>query len=426
MLSLYRRFFTLHSVRFERREERVLGESLTTFRRYVCVFLLVILGLSLGVSEFVVIGIEPELAASFDVPLSRVGELISVYSATYAVLTPILALTTGRLRRFQLLVAYSVFFCIGNMAAVIAVNFISLLLARALLGSVSGALLAVGVTYIPELVSKQRVSQTIAIVYAAFSVAMVLATSLGRLIADRLNWELALIGALMLALVTCIALIAFLPRHGATDEPATFHEQAGLLKEPCVLGGVSIFVFGVGSVYVFYGYVTPYLEQILGVSPTVSSAVLMGYGLACLISNLASGWVASRFGLRALIITFPVQALLLFVLWLLGSSTLPALVTVLLIGLSMYLVSVPCVTMFMGAAAQRHPKALTLASSLEPMAFNIGIAFGTAMGGMVVAGPGLANVGFIGAVFSLVACVLATFTTFLEKRSRMLLEQDAL
>ena len=60
------------------------------------------------------------------------------------------------------------------------------------------------------------------------------------------------------------------------------------------------------------------------------------------------------------------------------------------------------------------------------MAFNIGIAFGTAMGGMVVAGPGLANVGFIGAVFSLVACVLATFTTFLEKRSRMLLEQDAL
>ena len=128
-------------------------------------------------------------------PLSRVGELISVYSATYAVLTPILALTTGRLRRFQLLVAYSVFFCIGNMAAVIAVNFTSLLLARALLGSVSGALLAVGVTYIPELVSKQRVSQTIAIVYAAFSVAMVLATSLGRLIADRLNWELALIGA---------------------------------------------------------------------------------------------------------------------------------------------------------------------------------------------------------------------------------------
>lgn len=86
-----------------------MGESLTTFRRYVCVFLLVILGLSLGVSEFVVIGIEPELAASFDVPLSRVGELISVYSATYAVLTPILALTTGRLRRFSclLLTLYS-------------------------------------------------------------------------------------------------------------------------------------------------------------------------------------------------------------------------------------------------------------------------------------------------------------------------------
>ncbi|WP_428379371.1 MFS transporter [Olsenella sp. Marseille-QA0557] len=403
-----------------------MGENLTTFRRYLCVFLLVVLGLSLGVSEFVVIGIEPELAASFGVPLSRVGELISVYSATYAIITPILALTTGRLRRFQLLVAYSVVFCIGNSAAVIAANFTSLLLARVLLGSVSGALLAVGVTYIPELVSKERVSQTIAIVYAAFSVAMVLATSAGRLIADRLNWDIALIGTLVLALVTCIALVAFLPRHGATDEPATFHEQVGLLKEPCVLGGMSIFIFGVGSVYVFYGYVTPYLEQILGVSPTISSAVLMGYGIACLISNLTSGWIASRFGLKALIFTFPVQALLLFSLWMLGGSTLPALVIVLLIGLSMYLVSVPCVTMFMGTAAQRHPKALTLASSLEPMAFNVGIAFGTAVGGSVVAGPGLASVGLVGALFSVVACALAALTTFLEKRSRVLAQQDAL
>ena len=89
-------------------------------------------------------------------------------------------------------------------------------------------------------------------------------------------------GVLALAVVTCAALVAVLPREGATDEPAKMREQAGLLAEPQVLTGILIFVFGVGCVYVFYGYVTPYLEQVLGLSAMEASAALMGYGVvAC-------------------------------------------------------------------------------------------------------------------------------------------------
>lgn len=394
------------------------GATMSPLRTRLCVALLAVLGFSLGCSEFAVIGIEGELAASLGVPLARAGELISATSVSYAVCTPVLAIATGRLRRFPLLVSYSVLFCLANAVAVAAPGFGPLLASRVLLGAVSGALLAVGITYLPELLGPDRVSMAVSVVYAAFSVAMVVATSAGRLVAELADWRLVLVGTLVLALATCGALVAVLPREGATDEPAGMREQAALLAEPNVLSGMAIFVFGVGSVYVLYGYVTPYLEQVLGLDPMASSAVLMAFGAATFLSNLASGWLAARLGVRALLVTFPLQAALLAAVFLAGAAAVPAVAAILAVGVSMYLLSVPCVSMFMDTAARRHPKALTLASSLEPMSFNVGIAFGTAVGGAVVSGPGLALAGLVGAGFSLVAWALSALTAWLEARSR--------
>ena len=392
--------------------------SLSRPMRLLCVGLLVLLGFSLGCSEFVVIGIEVNIADAFSVTLAQAGELISMFAITYAACTPVLAIVTGRFRRFQLLVAYALIFCAANLVQAVAPTFAVLLLSRVLIGAVSGAFLAVGVTYIPELLGPERMSMGISVVYAAFSVAMVVATSAGKMVAELLTWRIAMWASLALAVVTCAALVAVLPREGATDEPATMREQAGLLAEPQVITGILIFVFGVGCVYVFYGYVTPYLEQVLGLSAMEASATLMGYGVVCFFSNLLSGWLDARFGMRALVVTFPVLAALLFGLWLLGPAMPAALVVVMGIALLMYVASVPCISAFMETARRGHPKALTLASSLEPMSFNIGIAFGTAVGGAVVSGPGIASVGLVGGVFALVALALTIVTLRLLSSSR--------
>ena len=385
----------------------------------LCIALLTLLGFSLGCSEFVVIGIQPELAASLGIPLAQAGMFMSVFSITYAAATPLLALGTGRIPRFKLLVGYAVLFILGNAVSAMAESFEVLLAARVLIGLVSGGLLAVGVTYIPELVGMERTSMCISLVYAAFSVAMVIATSAGKLLAASVGWHYALLGALGLAVVVCAALVALLPREGAADIPAGVREQLPLLTDPRCLCGMAIFIFGVGSVYTFYGYVTPYLEDVLGLSAAGASAVLMAYGAATFVSNLASGWIDARFGVKALVVTFPLQGLLLFALFCVGPTAPVAVMLILGIGLSMYLVSVPCVSLFMTTAAQEYPQALTLASSLEPTAFNVGIAFGTAVGGTVLSGIGIAYVGAVGAAFSLVACGLAAVTANIaRKRAR--------
>lgn len=385
----------------------------------LCIALLVALGFSLGCSEFIVIGIQPEIARNYDVALSQTGLLMSAFSITYAIATPVLALGTGRLARRALLIGYSALFCLGNAAAALAVSFEMLIAARVLIGFVSGALLAVGVTYIPELAGMKRISLCISLVYAAFSIAMVISTSAGRFIAATFDWHYAVIGTLVMSVVVCGALIVILPREGATDIPATAREQLPLLCDPRMLFGMAIFVFGVGSIYVFYGYVTPYLEDILGFGTLEASGALMAYGGMCFLSNLLSGALDTRFGVRALLVSFPLQAALLLALWLLGPIMPWAFIVILGIGLLMYIVSTPCVSMFMNTAASEYPQALTLASSLEPTAFNVGIAFGTAVGGLIISGPGMSFVGLVGACFSLVAWALAFATVRLTgKRER--------
>lgn len=395
-------------------EETVTG--VTPGRARLCVALLVLMGFALGCSEFIVIGIESNLAKEMGVSLATAGQLISLFALPYAVMTPVLALATGRFRRYSVMIVYLVIFCVGNALSTFAPSFGVLLAARVLLGSVSGALLAVGVTFIPELVGAKRSSGALTLVYASYSVALIVATSVGKILASTVGWHVAMYGALALSLIAGVLLAVFMPRSGQTDEPATAREQARLFGEPSIIAGMLVFVFGIGSVCTFYGYVTPYMEQVLGMDAVAVSGALVVYGVITFGSNLLSGWVDMRFGLKALVVVFLAQAAILAGLYVAGSSMPAALVLVMLVGLVMYVASIPSVSHFMDVARRRYPKALTLASSLEPLSFNVGIAFGTFVGGVVVSGPGIGAVGLVGAVLAVAAAALVGVTLALTKR----------
>ena len=170
--------------------------------------------------------------------------------------------------------------------------------------------------------------------------------------------------------------------------------------------------------YVFYAYITPYLESVLGLTVAASSAVLMGYGAVCFVSNLLSGWLDARFGLKALLVVFLLQALVLAGIYLATPCVPATLAFVFALALTMCTVSVPVISMFMHTANARCPKALTLASSLEPMSYNVGIAFGTVAGGWVASGPGMQDAGLVGAVLSLAALGAVAATMALRGRGR--------
>lgn len=425
----------------EDRTPGVVFSAVRPRRRLFCFLLFVLLGFSLGCSEFVIIGIEPELASNYHTTIARIGDLISLFALSYAIATPLLSIFTSNVRRSTILAIYLVIFVVSNLISATAPTFEILLASRIVMGAVSGPLLAVATTYVPDLLGIARSSIGISIIYAAFSIALVLATSAGRFIVEFLNWHVAMDAAFVFALISAVLLVIFVPREpapkkhenkaanstNAADAPGkpanapasstrTLHDQISLLKEPTIILGVLLFTFGVGAVYTFYGYVAPYLETYLGFQPTQSGVILLIFGLICIVSDLLSGVIDLRFGMKPIPGVLLAIGVALLALWFCGSNGSLALVPIFAIALLMYSFSISCISMFMGVARAKHPRALVLAASLEPTSFNIGIAFGTMVGGLVVSHAGLGSVGLMGAVLGLLASLCALGAIFFWKR----------
>lgn len=389
-----------------------------TGRSRVAVFVLLALSFALGCTEFTIIGIEPDIATSLGADLSLVGNLVGYFAIVYAVCTPLLAVFTGRFRRYRLMLVYLVVFNVGNLCTMLAPSYAVLAVGRVLTAAVSGALLATSLTFVPELVPSRRVAPVVSLIYTGFSIASVLGVPAGKLICGAFGWNVAFGVAAGLAVAVSVALVVFMPRTGATDEPSTPADQLVLVTDGRVIAGMLIFVFGAGGTYVFYTYVTPVLQDVMGLSTEVASTVLMVYGGACVASNLLSGWVAQRFGVAGLVGSCLIQAVLLVLLYFATGSLVAGIVDILLIGVGMYVVNAPGQMHFLNIAQRDYPRALTMATSVQPMSFNIGIALGSFVGGVVVAGPGLAYLGFAGAVLSVVGAVFAWLAAHLKGRAR--------
>ncbi len=389
-----------------------------TGRSRVAVFVLLALSFALGCTEFTIIGIEPDIATSLGADLSLVGNLVGYFAIVYAVCTPLLAVFTGRFRRYRLMLVYLVVFNVGNLCTMLAPSYAVLAVGRVLTAAVSGALLATSLTFVPELVPSRRVAPVVSLVYTGFSIASVLGVPAGKLICGAFGWNVAFGVAAGLAVAVSVALVVFMPRTGATDEPSTPADQLVLVTDGRVIAGMLIFVFGAGGTYVFYTYVTPVLQDVMGLSTEAASTVLMVYGGACVASNLLSGWVAQRFGVAGLVGSCLIQAVLLVLLYFATGSLVAGIVDILLIGVGMYVVNAPGQMHFLNIAQRDYPRALTMATSVQPMSFNIGIALGSFVGGVVVAGPGLAYLGFAGAVLSVVGAVFAWLAAHLKGRAR--------
>lgn len=394
--------------------------------RVLVVPLLVVLAFALGFAEFVLIGITPDVAESLGEPLTRIGDLVGFYALACAVATPVVSLAGARFKRFNLMAALLVVFNLGNLITIFADAYLVLAASRMLAAATSGTLLALALTYVPEIIEPNKVARVIALVLAAFSVSSVIGVPIGTMLADALGWKAAYAAVLVCGLAST-SVLAALPRGGQVEEHARIRTQLRLLGDARVLVNIAMILAGAASTYVFYTYLTPILEGIMGFGPTEVSAILLMFGAACVVSNLLSGWMANRFGLRGLPVSFGLHAVLLALLAVTIPQGVAGLVDILAVGLVMYVMNSTVQMLFQDVARTSYPSAVTFSASLHPMSFNAGIAIGSFVGGATVNAGGLLATGPAGAVLALAAggCALALSRLVARKRVASPAKQQA-
>lgn len=371
--------------------------------------LLVLLAFALGFAEFVLIGITEDVAQGLGVQLTLVGDVVGYYALACAVATPVVALATARLPRFRVMLVLLAIFNAGNVITMFATTFPVFVFSRVLPAITSGTLLALSLTLAADVVPKNRIEKVVGLILAGFSLSSVIGVPIGTMLSSAFGWHAAYALVLGLGLVVSAALLPTLlqPSSSDTGATATLRAQLRILTDGRILTNIAMILAGAASTYVFYTYISPIMTDVMELNTAEVSAVLLLFGAACVGSNMLSGWVAARFGLRALPITFVAHALLLALLAITTPLGVIGVPNMLLVGVLMYVMNSTVQMLFQNVARSDYPAALTFSASLHPMSFNAGIAIGSFIGGIVVNTGGLLATGPVGAMLAATAGVLA-------------------
>ena len=378
---------------------------------------LMISAFAVGTTEFVIVGLLPTIAADLGVSLPSAGLLVSLYALGVTIGAPVLTALTGRLPRKTLLLALLVLFIAGNAFAAFAPGYDSLLAARFITGLAHGVFFAIASTIATNLVSRDKESSAIAMVFMGLTVALVTGVPLGTWIGQVFGWQSTFLGVVALGAVGLIASAVLVPARLPQSAPPSLRAQAQVLTSPRLLLVYLITAVGYGGNFVAFTYLAPMLTQVTGLTAGAVSLVILLYGASVAVGNILGGRLADRMGpVPALTLIFAGLALLLAALGAVLTQPVAAVAVVGLWGGFAFANVPPLQSYVVQIAREVSPDAVDVASGLNIGAFNLGIALGAWIGGMVVQGAGLAAAPWVGAAIVAAGMVLTRLSALLDRR----------
>jgi predicted MFS family arabinose efflux permease len=370
------------------------------------VFWLAVAAFAIGTESFVIAGLLPVIAADLQISLVATGQLVTAYALTYAVGSPILAVTFNNLDRRTVLTLALCCFIAGNLLAVVAASFAMLLASRMLMALGAGLCMPTALAVAVAITSSERRGRAIALVTSGLTVATVLGVPLGTWVGNHYGWRATFVLVAGIGAVALAGLLFGLPR-GLPRNTATLAQRLAVARRGAVLHALSITAFWAMGGFTVFIYLTIPLHN-LGLGPTEISLALLIFGVAAAIGNMLGGTLADRIG--------PVPTATLGLITAMTALTLqsitlkfappdyarPAFLSLI------FFWGIGGWTFYPGHVANLvriEPHASLIALSLNASSMYLGFAMGGALGGIVLTAFSPEDLGWVGG--SCVAAALA-------------------
>ncbi|WP_214746918.1 MFS transporter [Exiguobacterium sp. s189] len=369
----------------------------------------------LGTSEFVIVGILPDIANGLSISIATAGSLVSAFAISFAVGTPITMSLTSHLPKRKLMLGLTILFTVLNLLSSLAPMYEWLLVLRMLTAVVTGVLISLAMLVASESVPPTKRGVAVSFIFGGFTMANVFGVPIGTFIGQQAGWESTFWLTTALGAVAWIAIYRVLPNQ-LSQEKASLREQLTLLTNPRILIAFLIPAFGFGATYVVYTYLVPILKDVLGVPVAWVSPILFAYGFISIFSNIAAGKIASHNPIGRLRFVFLVQAFVLAALFVTTSNVTLGLLNIALMSFMAILLTTSTQIYLIDLAEKFNPNAKGLASSLMPVASNVGIGLGSALGGVVYATSPIMTLALVGGLVALVTAGLTAVSYSLDQR----------
>jgi DHA1 family inner membrane transport protein len=379
--------------------------------RWLAVFALAVGGFGIGTTEFVAMGLLPDIAASLHITEPIAGHVISAYALGVVVGAPVIASLTARMARKTLLLGLMTVFTLGNLASVFAPTYDTLMVARFVSGIPHGAFFGIAALVAAHLMGPKNRAKAVAHVMTGLTLATVLGVPMASLLGQFFGWRSAFGLVVVIGGITLTALWHWLPdlRSMHVTSPLT---ELSALRRPQVWLALLIGMVGFGGMFAVYTYVATTLTDVSGVSRGLVPVGLMMFGLGMVVGNLVGGRMADVSVIAGLYASITALGVVLTLFVWAAHNPWTAMLGLFLIGASGSSIGPALQTRLMDVA---HG-AKTLAAALNHSALNIANAAGAWIGGLVIAaGYGYTAPAASGAVLAAAGLVVLTVSVGLQR-----------
>ncbi|MET7861365.1 MFS transporter [Streptomyces sp. NPDC005318] len=367
----------------------------------------------IGTTEFVIMGLLPEVAADFQVSIPTAGFLVTGYALGVVLGAPLMTVLGTRVTRKRMLMVLMGLFVIGNVVSAVAPVFGVMLAGRVIASLAHGAFFGIGSVVAADLVAPQKKAGAIAMMFTGLTVANVIGVPLGTYIGQNVGWRTTFFIVAALGVVGLLGVARLVPEQPKAEGVRLRHELAAF-RNVQVLLAMAMTVLGFGGVFAAITYITPMMTEIAGYSASSVTWLLVLFGLGMVGGNLLGGKFADRHLMPMLYVSLGSLAAVLAVFTLTAHNKIAAAVTIVLIGGLGFATVPPLQKRVLDQAAG----APTLASAVNIGAFNLGNALSAWLGGLVIAaGLGYTAPNWVGAVLAASALVLAVASGLVERRT---------
>ncbi|WP_062983020.1 MFS transporter [Nocardia anaemiae] len=366
----------------------------------------------IGTTEFVVVGLLPDIADTYTVSIPTAGLLVTGYALGVLVGAPIMTGLGTRVSRKRMLLVSLLLLIAGNVLSALAPTFGLMLTGRIVASLAHGAFFGIGSVVAGSLVAPDRKAGAIAMMFTGLTVATIVGVPLGTLLGQQFGWRLTFLLVALVGLAGLVGVTALVPEQPAPHDARLCHELA-VLTNPQVLLAMAMTVLGFGGVFAAITYLAPMMTEVTGYAPSSVTWLLVLFGIGFFLGNLIGGKFADRHLMPMLYTTLGGLALVLALFTLTAHNKIAAAITVVLIG-ALGFATVPPLQKRVLDQAGNAP---TLASALNIGAFNLGNAISAWLGGIVIAaGYGYTSPNWVGVALVVSALGLAVLSGNLERR----------
>jgi DHA1 family inner membrane transport protein len=372
-------------------------------------------GFGIGLTEFVIMGLLPEVAADFQVSEATAGWLISGYALAVVVGALVLTAAVTRFERKPVLAVLLVLFIVGNLVSAMAPGYGMMMIGRIIAALAHGAFFGIGAVVAADMVAPTKKAGAIAIMFTGLTAANVLGVPFGTMLGQAAGWRSTFWAITVIGAIALAGILALVPKTGHGDTtPGTLRSELGAFRSGQVWLSILVTILGYGGMFGAFTYIAFTLTEVSGFAASTVPWLLIVFGVGLFVGNTIGGKAADRNVDRTLVVVLSVLMVVLVGFALTAGNQVLTVVSIVLMG-GFGFATVPGLQMRVMKYASSAP---TLASGANIGAFNVGNALGAWLGGVTItAGLGYTSPIWAGAGITLLGLVVMIIAAVGAKRA---------